>query len=145
MPYTREEASNTAFVRKIVEQAKVEYLERMEKDLTDFYDKHRTTENWGVPAVINNPPTDVGGKYTLYQDPDTLEYLRSIDFVRGVYNMIVITQHERKLADPKSALNVINPRFEQADQILTREDVEEMEGQKGNYQPTDDNDKGNVG
>ena len=130
MPYNREEALHTAFVIRIMNKAKVEYLENIEKVLTDFYNKKRTTEGLGKPAVINEPPTDVNDRYILYQNLDTLEYLQGIEFDGGVCNMIVSVPHERKLANPTLAQQVINTRFQQADQILTAEDMEEILAQK---------------
>ena len=44
--------------------------------------------------------------------------------------MIVSAPHERKLANPIRAQQVINTRFEQADQILTAEDMEAILAQK---------------
>ena len=130
MPYNRKEASHTAFVLRIVNKAKAKYLENIEKVLTDFYNRKRKSGGLGKPATINEPPTNVSGKYILYQDLDTFKYLRSIDFDGGVCNMTVSTPHERKLANPKRALEVINTRFQQADQIVTREDMEEILRQK---------------
>ena len=130
MPYTREEASHTAFVRRIANKAKVKYLGKIQKILIDFYNKKRKSESLGKPATINEPPTDLSGKYILFQDLDTLKYLRSIDFDGGVCNMVVSAPHTRRLADPIHVRNVINTRFQQADQIVTREDMEEILRQK---------------
>jgi len=131
MPYNREEASHTSFVQRIVGKAKGEYLKSIEKTLTDFYNnKKQAGVPFNKPAVINEPPTDVNDKYILYQDLNTLEYLQSIDFDAGVCNMIVSAPHERKLANPIRAQQVINTRFEQADQILTAEDMEAILAQK---------------
>ena len=144
MPYTREQAYHTAFVRRIMNEAKVRYLEDIEKDLTDFYNRKRQDGGLGKPAIINEPPTDVNDKYILYQDLNTLEYLRSIDFEAGVCNMIISTPHMRNLANPVRVQNVINTRFQQVDQIVTKEDMEDIIEQKGDWEFTDE-DKGTTG
>ena len=144
MPYTREQASHTAFVRRIMNEAKVRYLEDIEKDLTDFYNRKRQDGGLGKPAIINEPPTDANDRYILHQDVETLEYLRSIDFEAGVCNMIISTPHMRNLANPVRVQNVINTRFQQVDQIVTKEDMEDIIEQKGDWEFTDE-DKGTTG
>ena len=130
MPYTREEASHTAFVRRIMNKATVKYLGKIEKVLTDFYNRKRKIEGLTKPAIINEPPTNSNGRYILYQDIDTLEYSQGIEFDGGVCNMIVSSPHTRNLADPIRVRDIIDTRFQQADQIVTREDMEEIIEQK---------------
>ena len=130
MPYNRKEASHTAFVLRIVNKAKAKYLENIEKVLTDFYNRKRKSGGLGKPATINEPPTNSNGRYILYQDIDTLEYSQGIEFDGGVCNMIVSSPHTRNLADPIRVRDIIDTRFLQVDQIVTREDMEEILRQK---------------
>ena len=142
MPYTREEASHTAFVRRIVNKSKAEYLGKIEKALQEIYKKKRKTEGLSTPVVINEPPSDVNDKYILFQDLDTKNYLRSIDFDGGVCNMIVSSPHTRSLADPTRVRDVINTNFEQVDQIITIEDMEEViESKDDNTAPLENENK----
>jgi len=144
MPYTKEEASHTAFVRRIMNKAKVKYVEKIEGVLQQLYKRKRSTSGLSTPVVINEPPTDANDRYILHQDVETLEYLRSIDFEAGVCNMIISTPHMRNLANPVRVQNVINTRFQQVDQIVTKEDMEDIIEQKGDWEFTDE-DKGTTG
>ena len=51
MPYTREEASHTAFVRRIVNKSKAEYLGKIEKALQEIYKKKRKTEGLSTQSL----------------------------------------------------------------------------------------------
>ena len=130
MPYTKEEASHTAFVRRIMNKAKVKYVEKIEGVLQQLYKRKRSTSGLSTPVVINEPPTDSNGRYILYQDIDTLEYSQGIEFDGGVCNMIVSSPHTRNLADPIRVRDIIDTRFLQVDQIVTREDMEAIIEQK---------------